>query len=81
MKQAKCLFAQKQLEYLGHVVSGKGVEPEPSKVQAMVRWPTPTSAKDLRIFLGLTGFYRKFIKNYASIAAPLTTLLCKDAFD
>lgn len=81
LKQNKCLFAQRKLEYLGHLVSGNGVEPEPSKVQAMTQWPTPLSAKDLRAFLGLTGFYRKFIQHYASIAAPLTTLLCKDAFE
>lgn len=81
MKQTKCLFAQRQLEYLGHVVSGKGVAPEPSKVQAILQWPPPSSAKDLRTFLGLADFYRKFVRNYASIAAPLTTLLCKDAFE
>ena len=80
-KHTKCIFARNQVEYLGHVVSGRGVEPEPSKVQAMVQWPTPTSVKDLRGFLGLTGLYRKFIRNYASIATPLTTLLCKDAFE
>ena len=80
LKRTKCLIAQRQLEYLGHLVSAKGVEPEPSKLQAIVNWPSPTSAKDLRAFLGLTGFYRKFIKNYAAIAAPLTALLCKDAF-
>lgn len=81
LKKTKCLFAQKQVEYLGHIVSGKGVEPEPSKVEAMVKWPTPTSAKELRSFLGLTGFYRKFIKNYAMLAAPLTSLFTKDTFE
>lgn len=78
LKRTKGLFVQTQLEYLGHIVSGKGVESEPSKIRAMVQWPTPTSSKELRAFLGLTGFYRKFIKNYASIVAPLTSLLCKD---
>ena len=81
LKKTKCLFAQKQIEYLGHVVSGQGVEPEPSKVQAMVQWPTPSSAKELRSFLGLTGFYRKFIKNYAMITAPLTSLCSKEPFE
>lgn len=80
LKQSKCSFAQETIEYLGHVVSGKGVTPEPSKIQAMVQWPNPRTAKELRAFLGLTGFYRKFIKGYATIAAPLTSLLCKDAF-
>lgn len=80
LKRAKCLFAQTQLEYLGHIVSDKGVEPEPSKICPMVQWPTLTLAKELRAFLGLTRFYRKFIKNYASIVALLTSLLCKDAF-
>ena len=80
LKKSKCLFAQETIEYLGHVVSSKGVNPEPSKIQAMVQWPTPRTVRELRAFLGLTGFYRKFIKGYAAIAAPLTSLLCKDAF-
>ncbi|GAU40605.1 hypothetical protein TSUD_28110 [Trifolium subterraneum] len=80
LKQNKCIFAQRQLEYLGHIVSVNGVQPEPSKIQAMVDWPVPTSLKALRGFLGLTGFYRKFIKGYAAIASPLTALLRKDAF-
>lgn len=70
-----------QLEYLRHVVFGKGVAPEPSKIQAIIQWPAPTSAKELRAFLGLTGFYRKFIQKYAAIATPFTNLLCKDAFE
>lgn len=61
LKKTKCLFAQNQLEYLGHIVFGKGVTPEPSKLQAITQWPIPTSAKELRAFLGLTSFYRKFI--------------------
>ena len=81
LKRTKCFFAQRELEYLGHVVSGKGVTPEPSKVRAITQWPIPATARDLRAFLGLTGFYRKFVRNYATITAPLTSLLCKDAFE
>jgi hypothetical protein len=62
------------------MVSAQGVFPEPSKIQAIIDWPQPTTITELRGFLGLTGFYRKFIKSYASIALPLTSLLRKDAF-
>ncbi|WVZ02845.1 hypothetical protein V8G54_023651 [Vigna mungo] len=81
LKGSKCLLAQQQLEYLGHIVSAQGVAADPSKIQAMVQWPSPMSLKALHGFLGLTGFYRRFIKGYASIAAPLTTLLKKDGFN
>lgn len=61
-------------------MSPQGVTPDPEKIQVMTAWPTPTSPSDLRSFMVLTGFYRKFIRNYAATAAPLTTLLCKDKF-
>jgi len=80
LKLSKCTFAQKQIEYLGHVVSQHGVEPVPAKVEAIQNWPTPHSTKAPRGFLGLSGFYRRFIKDYASMAAPLTHLLAKDQF-
>lgn len=80
LKLSKCLFAQRQLEYLGHMVSTDGVFPEPSKIQSILNWPLPKSVTELRGFLGLTGFYRKFVKGYASIALPLTNLLRKDSF-
>jgi hypothetical protein len=81
LKQSKCLIAQPSIEYLWHVVSANGVGPDPAKIEAMVNWPTPKNVRQLRGFLGLTGFYRKFVCNYASIAAPLTQLLKRDAFD
>lgn len=79
-KLTKCLFGQKKIEYLGHVVSQAGVEMDPSKLTAIMDWALPTNLKQLRGFLGLTGYYRRFIKNYSIIAGPLTDLLKKDAF-
>lgn len=80
LKRSKCYFVERHLEYLGHVIFGEDIAPEQSKIAAMVTWPTPTSAKDIQGFLGLTGFYRHFIKGYASLTASLTALMCRDQF-
>jgi hypothetical protein len=69
---SKCEFAKRELEYLGHTISAKGIHTEPSKVQAVLDWPVPQSLKALRGFLGLTGYYRRFIKHYGLISKPLT---------
>lgn len=74
------MFAQRQLEYLGHIMAGEGVRPMPEKVQAIQTWPTPRSPWALRGFLGLARFYRRFIRGYAALAAPLTKLLCHGQF-
>ena len=80
LKPEKCSIGRLQVDYLGHVVAGGMVAPDPSKIQAMVDWPVPQTLKSLRGFLGLTRFYQKFIKGYAFIALPLTNLLRKDSF-
>jgi hypothetical protein len=79
-KLSKCTFATASVDYLGHVLSGSGVATDPSKIEDITNWETPTTIKQLRQFLGLTGYYRRFIKGYASICRPLHDALKKNAF-
>ncbi|KAL8088956.1 hypothetical protein AgCh_038649 [Apium graveolens] len=76
----KCKFGQKMVSYLGHIISYNGVEVDMEKLRAMNDWPLPKNLRELRGFLVLTGYYRKFIRNYAQIAQPLITQLRKDSF-
>ena len=74
----KCTIAAREVNYLGHAICEKGIRPIPSKIEAINKIPSPQNVKDVRSFLGLSGYYRRFIKDYATISAPLNELTTKD---
>lgn len=78
LSPSKCKFFQTSVKYLGHVISAQGIQPDPDKVAAIKEWPRPQTAKELRSFLGFTGYYRQFVRNYARIVRPLNDLLKED---
>lgn len=76
-KRSKSEFGLEEIEYLGHLVSGKGVKPDPGKISAVMDWPEPVDVKGVQQFLGLANYYNRFVKDFAAIASPLTDLLQK----
>src|ERR1051325_5767118 len=78
-KFSKCEFWLSEVSFLGHVISGDGIAVDPSKVEAVLRWETPKSVTKIRSFLGLAGYYIRFIEGFYKLALPLTKLTCKGA--
>ena len=78
MKCSKCDFFKSEVHYLGHLISPEGISPLPDKLDSIKQMPVPNSAKEIKQFLGLTGYYRKFVPRFADISRPLTTLMKKD---
>ena len=74
LKDSKCNYFKTHVQYLGHLVSGKGIRPLPEKLDSIKKMPAPTTPKEIKQFLGLVGYYRKFIPRFADIARPMTNL-------
>jgi hypothetical protein len=80
LKLSKCVFGASEVEYLGHIVGKASVRVDPKNIEAMQDWSHPKTLKSLHVFLGLTCYYHKFVKNYRKIVAPLTALLKNNSF-
>lgn len=73
----KCSFLKRETEFLGHIVTDKGIKPNPNKIESILKIPLPKNQKEIKSFLGITGFYRKFIRDYSKVAHPLIKYLRK----
>ena len=79
LKTKKCRFLKPTVSYLGHLVTSEGIQPDPKKTSRVVGYPAPTDINEVRSFLGLSSYYRRFVPGFAQIAAPLHCLLKKEA--
>src|SRR4051794_24248533 len=77
-KLSKCAFFQESVEFLGHIVSAKGIATDEMKMRAICEWPTPTNVHDIQAFLGLCNYYHRFVDKFAEVAALLMELLHKE---
>ena len=78
LKESKCNFLKAHVQYLGHLISGKGIEPVPEKLESIKEMPAPKTPKEVKQFLGLIGYYRKFVPRFSDVARSLTNLTKKD---
>ena len=78
LKESKCDFFKREIHYLGHLISVDGIQPLPEKLESIHNMPKPRSPKEIKQFLGLTGYYRKFVPRFSDMARPLTKLLAHD---
>ena len=79
LKTKKCRFLKPTVSYLGHLVTSEGIQPDPKKTSRVVGYPAPTDINEVRSFLGLSSYYRRFVPGFAQIVAPLHSLLKKEA--
>src|SRR5690606_32676612 len=77
-KLSKCEFHKTEVEFLGFIISTEGIKMDPKKVKDVLEWKTPQNVHDIQVFLGFANFYRRFIKNFSKVVAPITRLLKKD---
>ena len=78
LKLQKCSFFKKHIQYLGHLISDEGIQPLPEKLESIAKMPVPENAKQVKQFLGLAGYYRKFVPRFTDISRILTKLTRKD---
>ena len=76
-KPSKCVLFRKEIDFLGHLVNAQSIQPQPEKLQATQEWPTPKCLSEVRAFIGLPSYYRRFVKDFAKTAKPLTALTKK----
>jgi hypothetical protein len=77
-KFSKCEFWLKEVSFLGHIITNRGIAVDPNKVSDVLKWEAPRTVSEIRSFLGFAGYYRRFIEGFPRIVKPLTTLLWKD---